>query len=47
MRERMTLLGGELEIDSGLGRGSRITLRLPTAVYTAQGVRPTGNGGRG
>lgn len=47
MRERMTLLGGELEIDSARGRGSRITVRLPVTVYADPGVRPQGNGSRG
>lgn len=39
MRERMTLLGGELEIDSARGRGCRIIVRLPAEVC-ATGFRP-------
>ncbi|RYD19827.1 MAG: PAS domain S-box protein [Verrucomicrobiaceae bacterium] len=44
MRERMTLLGGELEVDSVRGRGSRITLRLPMAGYADPRVRAPGDG---
>lgn len=33
MRERMTLLGGTLEIDSARGRGCRIIVRVPASVY--------------
>ena len=29
MRERARLLGGELTIESGLGKGTRITIKLP------------------
>jgi PAS domain S-box-containing protein len=29
IRERLDLMGGQMEIDSALGRGSRITLRVP------------------
>jgi signal transduction histidine kinase len=31
MRERAALLGGRLEVESALGRGTRVTLQLPTA----------------
>ncbi len=31
LRERVEMLGGELRIDSGIGRGTKISLEIPTA----------------
>jgi signal transduction histidine kinase len=35
MRERAMMLGGTLTIDSSLGRGTKVQLRLPTAEMSA------------
>ncbi len=40
MRERASQIGGELGIDSGLGRGTQIVLRLPVKQAPADGATP-------
>jgi signal transduction histidine kinase len=39
MRERARMLGGMLEVDSGAGRGTRITLGVPVPASAAHEVR--------
>jgi signal transduction histidine kinase/HAMP domain-containing protein len=41
MQERVALLGGEMEIDSGPGRGTEIRVRLPLASSSQTDLGPT------
>ena len=43
LRERLNMLGGQLEIDSSPGRGSRITIVIPHSVPTADIMQPSGH----
>jgi PAS domain S-box-containing protein len=42
MRERTHLLGGEISVEGVQGRGTAVTLRVPTAAKEAAGGRPSG-----
>jgi PAS domain S-box-containing protein len=42
MRERTHLLGGEINVEGAQGRGTVVTLRVPTAAKEAAGGRPSG-----
>lgn len=46
MRERAELMGGQLQIESRQGEGTRILLRLPEQQRTTQGTKEETNGGR-
>jgi signal transduction histidine kinase len=40
MRERIQTLGGRLEVDSGVGRGTRVQARVPWRVERRERTRP-------
>jgi two-component system sensor histidine kinase DegS len=46
MRERAELMGGQLQIESRQGEGTRILLRLPEQQRPTQGTKEETNGGR-
>jgi signal transduction histidine kinase len=37
MAERARLVGGDCEVDSQAGRGSRITVKVPTKLFNEEG----------
>jgi signal transduction histidine kinase len=46
MRERAELMGGQLQIESRQGEGTRILLRLPEQQRPTQGTKEETNDGR-